>query len=263
MKLHRIMALIARHLYLYRRSLSRIMEIFYWPFLDLVIWGFITLYLARYQGQVPGFVTFFLGALILWDMLFRSQQGITISFLEELWARNLMNLFASPMRPSEFLTATMAMSVMKVTVVSIIMTGCALLFYSYNILIVGVWLMPFVLNLVITGWIIGVFTTSLIMRFGQEAEVLAWSMVFLFQPISCVFYPMEVLPTWLQMIAWANPAAHIFEGMRAVLGTGASPIGNLAWAVGLNVALLVGVVTWFYRTVAYCKDQGLLVRIGE
>lgn len=263
MKLHRIMALIARHLYLYRRSLSRIMEIFYWPFLDLVIWGFITLYLARYQGQVPGFVTFFLGALILWDMLFRSQQGITISFLEELWARNLMNLFASPMKPSEFLTATMAMSVMKVTVVSIIMTGCALLFYSYNILIVGVWLMPFVLNLVITGWIIGVFTTSLIMRFGQEAEVLAWSMVFLFQPISCVFYPMEVLPTWLQMIAWANPAAHIFEGMRAVLGTGASPIGNLAWAVGLNVALLVGVVTWFYRTVAYCKDQGLLVRIGE
>lgn len=263
MKLHRIMALIARHLYLYRRSLSRIMEIFYWPFLDLVIWGFITLYLARYQSQVPGFVTFFLGALILWDMLFRSQQGITISFLEELWARNLMNLFASPMKPSEFLTATMAMSVMKVTVVSIIMTCCALLFYSYNILIVGVWLMPFVLNLVITGWIIGVFTTSLIMRFGQEAEVLAWSMVFLFQPISCVFYPMEVLPTWLQMIAWANPAAHIFEGMRAVLGTGASPIGNLAWAVGLNVTLLVGVVTWFYRTVAYCKDQGLLVRIGE
>jgi ABC-2 type transport system permease protein len=196
-------------------------------------------------------------------MLFRSQQGITISFLEELWARNLMNLFASPLKPSEFLTATMAMSVMKVTVVSIVMAGCALLFYSYNILIVGVWLMPFVLNLVVTGWIIGVFTTSLIMRFGQEAEVLAWSMVFLFQPISCVFYPMEILPRWLQMIALANPAAHIFEGMRAVLATGAPPVGNLAWAVCLNGALLVGVIAWFYRTVAYCKDQGLLVRVGE
>ncbi len=263
MKLHRITALIVRHLYLYRRSLPRIMEIFYWPFLDLVIWGFITLYLARYQSQVPGFVTFFLGALILWDMLFRSQQGVTISFLEELWARNLMNLFASPLKPSEFLAATMAMSVMKVTIVSIVMAGCAILFYSYNILIVGIWLMPFVLNLVITGWIIGVFTTSLIMRFGQEAEVLAWSMVFLFQPISCVFYPMEVLPTWLQMIAMANPAAHIFEGMRAVLGTGASPVANLAWAVCLNGVLLVGAIAWFYRTVAYCKDQGLLVRVGE
>ncbi|TKB60335.1 MAG: ABC transporter permease [Nitrospira sp.] len=263
MKLHRVTALLVRHLYLYRRSLPRIMEIFYWPFLDLVIWGFITLYLARYQSQVPGFVTFFLGALILWDMLFRSQQGITIAFLEELWARNLMNLFASPLKPSEFLTATMAMSIMKVTVVSIVMAGSALLFYSYNILIVGIWLMPFVLNLVITGWIIGVLTTSLIMRFGQEAEVLAWSMVFLFQPISCVFYPLEVLPTWLQMIAWANPAAHIFEGMRTVLSGGASPLGNLAWAVCLNGAFLVVVVAWFYRTIAYCKEHGLLVRVGE
>ncbi len=263
MKLHRVTAVLVRHLYLYRRSLPRIMEIFYWPFLDLVIWGFITLYLARYQSQVPGFVTFFLGALILWDMLFRSQQGITIAFLEELWARNLMNLFASPLKPSEFLTATMAMSIMKVTVVSIVMAGSALLFYSYNIMIVGIWLMPFVLNLVITGWIIGVLTTSLIMRFGQEAEVLAWSMVFLFQPISCVFYPLEVLPTWLQMIAWANPAAHIFEGMRTVLSGGASPLGNLAWAVCLNGAFLVVVVAWFYRTIAYCKEHGLLVRVGE
>ncbi len=263
MKLHRITAVIVRHLYLYRRSLPRIMEIFYWPFLDLVIWGFITLYLARFPNQVPGFVTFFLGALILWDILFRSQQGITISFLEELWARNLMNLFASPLKPSEFLAATMAMSVMKVTAVSLVMGGCAIIFYSYNILMVGIWLLPFVVNLVITGWIIGVFTTSLIMRFGQEAEVLAWSMVFLFQPISCVFYPIDVLPPWLQAIAWVNPAAHIFQGMRAVLNTGGAPMVDLAWAAGLNGLLLVGVVAWFYWTMAYCKDQGLLVRVGE
>ncbi len=263
MKLHRIIALIVRHLYLYRRSLPRIMEIFYWPFLDLIIWGFITLYLARYQSQIPGFVTFFLGALILWDMLFRSQQGITISFLEEVWARNLMNLFASPLKPSEFLAATMAMSIFKVTCVSIVMTICALLFFSYNVLTTGLWLVPFVFNLVLTGWVIGVFTTSLIMRFGQEAEVLAWSMVFLFQPISCVFYPMEILPGWLKPVAWANPAAHVFEGMRAVLSLGEAPLINLAWAVGLNGLLLVAVIAWFYRTFAYCKDQGLLVRVGE
>lgn len=263
MKLHRITALIARHLYLYRRSLPRIMEIFYWPFLDLVIWGFITLYLARYQTQVPGFVTFFLGALILWDMLFRSQQGITISFLEEIWARNLMNLFASPLKPSEFLAATMAMSIMKVTCVSIVMAVCAVLFYSYNVLAIGLWLIPFVVNLVITGWVIGVFTTSLIMRFGQEAEVLAWSMVFLFQPISCVFYPMDVLPAWLEPVAMANPAAHIFEGMRQVLTAGAAPLPHLVWAVGLNAILLVLAVGWFYKTFAYCKEQGLLVRVGE
>ena len=263
MKYHRVSAMVARHLYLYRRSLPRIMEIFYWPFLDLVIWGFITMYLVKYQPQVPGFVTFFLGALILWDMLFRSQQGITISFLEELWARNLMNLFASPLSPAEFLAATIAMSIFKVTCVSIVMGICAWLFYGYNVLIMGVWLLPFVVNLVVTGWVIGVLTTSLIMRFGQEAEILAWSLVFLFQPISCVFYPLEVLPHWLQAVAWMNPAAHIFEGMRGVLRDGMVPLAHLAWAGGLNVALLVLTIILFYRTFAYCKVQGSLVRVGE
>jgi ABC-2 type transport system permease protein len=101
------------------------------------------------------------------------------------------------------------------------------------------------------------------MRFGQEAEVLAWSMVFLFQPISCVFYPMDVLPGWLKAIAWANPAAHVFEGMRAVLSTSTQPVVNLALASGLNLLLLVGVIMWFHRTFAYCKEEGLLVRVGE
>jgi ABC-2 type transport system permease protein len=101
------------------------------------------------------------------------------------------------------------------------------------------------------------------MRFGQEAEILAWSLVFLFQPISCVFYPLEVLPSWLQAVAWFNPAAHVFEGMRAVLTGSAVPLPNLAWAAGLNVALLVGAVVLFYKTFAYCKVQGSLVRVGE
>lgn len=263
MKLHRIVALVFRHLYLYRRSLPRIMEIFYWPFLDLVIWGFITLYLARFQTEVPGFVTFFLGALILWDVLFRAQQGITISFLEELWARNLMNLFASPLKPSEFLVATMVMSIFKVVCVSLVMGLCAWLFYDYSVLIIGLWLLPFVVNLVVTGWVIGVFTTSLIMRFGQEAEVLAWSMVFLFQPISCVFYPMDVLPAWLKPVAWSNPAAHVFEGMRAVLSQSGHPLEHLGWALGLNLLFLAAMIAWFHRTFAYCRDQGLLVRVGE
>lgn len=263
MKLHRISALIARHLYLYKRSPPRIMEIFYWPFLDLVIWGFITVYLTRSQGIIPGVVTFFLGALILWDVLFRAQQGITISFLEELWARNLMNLFASPLTPNEFLAATMVMSLLKVAAVSVVMAVSAWLFYSYNVLLIGLALVPFVVSLIVTGWVIGVLTTSLIMRFGQEAEVLAWSMVFLFQPISCVFYPLDVLPSWLQAVAWCNPATHIFEGMRMVINQAAFPATHLTWALGLNAVGLVLAVGWFHYTFGVCKDKGLLVRVGE
>src|SRR5574341_2080853 len=255
MKLHRITALISRHLYLYRRSLPRLMEIFYWPFLDLVVWGFISVYLMRAQGQLPGIVTFLLGALILWDVLFRAQQGITISFLEEIWSRNLMNLFASPLKVSEFLAATMAMSVMKVMAVSIVMVAAALAFYSYNVFMIGVSLIPFVLNLIITGWAIGVLTTALIMRFGQEAEVLAWGMVFLFQPVSCVFYPMDILPAWLRPVAQANPAAHIFEGMRGALTDGAIPLVHLAWATGLNLFYMTLVIAWFYHTFTACKER--------
>ncbi len=239
------------------------MEIFYWPFLDLVIWGFISVYLMRFQGQLSEVVTFFLGALILWDILFRAQQGITISFLEEIWARNLMNLFASPLKPSEFLAATMVISVCKVLAVSVVLVVCARLFYSYNLFMMGLWLVPFILNLVMTGWIIGVLTTALIMRFGQEAEVLAWSTVFLFQPISCVFYPMEVLPRWLQVVAWMNPAAHVFEGMRAVLTSTGSPSVHLLWATGMNLLFLVMVISAFHRMFEFCRDRGLLVRIGQ
>ncbi len=263
MSLGRILALLSRHMYLYKRSFARMLEIFYWPFLDLVVWGFITIYLEKVGVQLHGAVTFFLGALILWDVLFRAQQGIAVSFLEEMWARNLMNLFASPLTVGEYLLATMTMSVLKVTAVGSLMMLFAWVFYSYDIFRMGLSLLPFILNLVMSGWIIGVLTTSIIMRFGQQAEVLAWGMVFLFQPISCVFYPIEVLPPMLQSIAWVVPPAHIFEGMRAVLATGTMPVTHLLWATGLNLGFLVIIVAWFYHTFNVCKDRGMLVRVGE
>jgi len=263
MNIGRITALIARHLYLYRRSFPRLLEIFYWPLLDLVVWGFITMYLAQEGNEMHGAVTFFLGALIFWDILFRAQQGVTISFLEEIWSRNLMNLFASPLTAGEFLAATMAMSVFKVAAVSIIMAFSALFFYSYNVFIMGLTLIPFVLNLIAAGWIIGILTMSVIMRFGQQAEVLAWGLVFLFQPISCVFYPVSVLPTWLHPVALGNPAAHVFEGMRGVLLNHNVPWEHLGWATGLNAIYLLIIITIYQYTFSVCKERGMLVRVGE
>jgi len=263
MNVGRVSALIARHLFLYRRSFPRLLEIFYWPLLDLVVWGFITIYLAQEGKGMHGAVTFFLGALIFWDILFRAQQGIAISFLEEIWSRNLMNLFASPLTAGEFLAATMVMSIFKVAAVSIIMAFAALLFYSYNVFLMGLTLIPFVLNLIAAGWLIGILTMSVIMRFGQQAEVLAWGLVFLFQPISCVFYPMSVLPAWLTPLAFANPAAHVFEGMRGVLLDHTVPLAHLGWATGLNVLYLLLMIALYQYTFSVCKDRGTLVRVGE
>jgi ABC-2 type transport system permease protein len=250
-------------MYLYRRSLPRLMEVFYWPLLDLLVWGFITVYLTQFRKNLPGFVTFFLGALILWDILFRSQQGISVSFLEDVWARNLLNLFASPLSSSEYILSLMLVSVVKLIVVSAIMAFLAWVFYSFNIFLIGISLIPFVLNLIIMGWAIGIITTALILRFGQEAEVLAWALGFMFMPVSAVFYPVSILPGFLKTIAHYIPASYVFEGMRGVIARGGFPLSQLAWASGLNIIYMFISFLFFKWNFSVVKRKGLLVRIGE
>jgi ABC-2 type transport system permease protein len=263
MKLHRIVAIFVRQMYLYKRSLPRLMEIFYWPLLDLVLWGFISLYLARYQGSLPNFVAFFLGALILWDILFRSQLGISVSFLEDVWARNFLNLFVSPLKPGEYLVSLMLVSAVKIVLAGGIMSLLAWALYSFNVFVVGMSLIPFVINLVALGWAIGIFTTSLILRFGQQTEILAWGIAILFQPVSAVFYPVAVLPPVLRFLARYVPSSYVFEGMREVIASGRLPVEKLLWATGLNAIYLVLVTVFFYWIFRAVKKKGLLARIGE
>lgn len=263
MNLHRILSLTMRHLYLYKRSLPRLMEIFYWPFLDLLVWGFVALYLARYKESLPAFISFLIGALILWDILFRSQQGIAISFLEDVWSRNLLNLFMSPLKPSEYLVTLMVVSIVKLLAASTVLVLLAWLIYSFNVFIIGLSLIPLVFNLIIMGWSIGIVTIALIMRFGQETEVLAWGLAFLFQPVSAVFYPVSVLPPFLQSIARFVPSSHVFEGMRAVIAGGLFPLHHLLWAAGLNCLYLTGAIFFFAWNFRVVKEKGLLAKTGE
>ena len=252
-----------RHLYLYKRSLPRLMEIFYWPFLDLLLWGFISLYLVRFREGMPNFVAFLLGALILWDILFRSQQGISVSFLEDVWARNLLNLFASPLKPMEYISALVLVSFFKITIAGAVLSLLAWLLYSFNIFVIGISLVPFILSLVVLGLAIGIFTTALILRFGQQAEVLAWGIALIFQPVSAVFYPVSVLPPFLQAIARYVPASYVFEGMRAVVTTGKFPLTELLWSFGLDAVYLLAALLIFCRVLRVVRKLGLLARVGE
>ncbi len=263
MKLSRITAYTIRHVYLYKRSLPRLMEVFYWPILDLVVWGFVSLYLSSQKGAMPNFVAFFVGALILWDMLFRSQQGICVSFLEDVWSRNLLNIFVSPLSPAEYITSLMLLSVIKLILTSTVMITLAWVFYSFNIFLLGFALMPFIVNLMIMGWSIGIVTTALILRFGQEAEVLAWGIALLFQPFSAVFYPVSILPAGLQDIALYIPAAHVFEGMRLVISGHGFPMHHMLWAAGLNVVYLSVSLLFFWWNFKAVKKRGLLAKVGE
>ncbi|HET8998251.1 MAG TPA: ABC transporter permease [bacterium] len=258
----RIFALLLRQLYLYRRSMIRMLEIIYWPVMDLLVWGFLSVYIGRLRGGGALAVAFLLGGLILWDIFFRAQQAISVSFLEDIWTRNLINVFVSPISTLEFILAMLLLGVMKVIVTGLLLSALALALYTFNIFQYGLPLIPFVLNLLLSAWGIGVITTAMILRFGQGAETLAWAIPFLFQPFSAVFYPVAVLPAALRPVALALPTTHAFEGMRMVLSGSGIAWDRVGWALGENVVLLLVAAAVFAIVMHVARTQGLLLR-GE
>ncbi|MBI5136843.1 MAG: ABC transporter permease [Nitrospirae bacterium] len=263
MNLGRVRGLILRYFYLYRGSLPRLLEQLYWPVVDILVWGFVTIYLRQFEGELPNFLAYFLGGLILWDVLFRSQVGVSVAYLEEVWSRNLLNLFVSPLRPAEFIAASMGIAIMRVAFTTVVTLLIAYLFYGFSAFVMGVWLWVFMGSLVLMGWSMGIFIAGLVMRFGQGAESLAWGLIFLIQPVAAVFYPVSVLPGFLQPVSHAIPAAHVFEGMRQVLDGAGVPTTHLMAAYALNAVYLVAALAFFYRTLAEAKREGRLLRVGE
>jgi ABC-2 type transport system permease protein len=256
-----IAALVRRHTILYSRNAPRVVELFFWPTMDLLVWGFVTTYLLKVRTGAPPAITFLLGAMIFWDILYRAQQGVTISYLEEVWSRNLLNIFVAPVKLSEFIAATYVVGMIKVLVIVSVLTGMAFCFYSFNLLSLGLALIPLFANLLLLGWSMGLMTTALLLRWGQAAEALAWAIPFAIQPISAVFYPVSILPPWIQPLALLLPSTHVFEGMRQVLKGEGLSTEHLCWAFGLNIfyALLAA---WLFQTMFQeARKKGRLTRM--
>jgi ABC-2 type transport system permease protein len=256
----RVYALLLRYLYLYRRSLARSMEIFFWPVMDLLVWGFLSTYLQRVAA--PAAISYLVGAMILWDVLYRCQQAITLSVTEDIWVRNILNVFVTPVRTSEVLLATSLMGVVKSMVPGVLLVILAYVFYSFDLLVLGSALAPFLVSLLLFGWAVGMFTAALILRFGQAAEALVWGVPFLIQPVSAVFYPVDVLPPWLRVPARLLPSTHVFEGMRHVLAGGGLEASRLAAALALNVAYLAAGAAFFAWMLRRVREKGYLGRLG-
>ena len=256
----RISALVLRYLYLYRRSLARAGEVFFWPVMDLLVWGFLSEYLR--DNKVDQVVLWLLGGLIFWDILYRSQQAITLSLHEEMWARNVLNVFISPLSMFEYLLATSLMGVIKAMLTLGVLGSLAFFLYTFNILRIGFALLPFVASLLLFGWAVGMCTMAIILRYGQAAEALVWGVPFLIQPISAVFYPVAALPRWLQYVAYSLPSTHVFEGMRTVLETGKLDPSSLVAAFALNVVYLIGGATFFGWMFRIVREKGYLSRLG-
>ncbi len=256
-------ALVLRYLFLYTRSWVRAVELVFWPMMDLLVWGYLTVFLQqKTAGSFPMFITYLIGAMIFWDVLFRSQQAVAISFLEDIWTRNLLNVFVAPIRITEFLGATFVVGLIRVIVTVLILAVLAKVLYAFNLLNLKLALLPFFANLLIFGWSLGMISTALITRWGQAAEGLAWAVPFLIQPVSAVFYPVGVLPRWLQPVGLALPCTHVFEGMREVLAHGGFPWDRLVWAAGLNIVYLILAAGFFHFMFGMAREKGLLTKLG-
>ncbi|MHA1113285.1 MAG: ABC transporter permease [Alphaproteobacteria bacterium] len=263
----RLWAMLLRHLYLLRGSWPRALELAYWPTIQMIMWGFISRFFADNSVMSESFVMVvaggLIGAVLLWDVLFRSHLGVSMGFLEEMWSRNLGQLFASPLRPHEWVLALLSISLVRTLIGMLPAALLAIPLHHYSIFELGLPLIAFFFNLVVMGWAIGLAVSALILRQGLGAESFAWVAVFALTPLSGIYYPLSVLPDWLQPIALALPSAHVFEGMRAVLFDGVFRLDHFAWAVGLNLIYLALGAGIFLYAIRVARVRGQLLQIGE
>jgi len=260
----RVWALLYRHLALYRHSWPRAAELIYYPVLQMLIWGFTARFIASHpvtSFSLAG--SMLIGGVLLWEVALRSQMGVAVSFLEEIWSRNLGHLFVSPLRPSELVAGLIGVSFLRMIVGLIPAIALAWLLYAFDLFRMGPILVLFFANLMVMGWWVALAVVSLILRHGAGAETMAWAVLFGLTPFSAVFYPVSVLPMALRPVALALPSAHVFEGMRAVLLHGAVAWGEMGWAIGLNVIWTAGAMVLFTRQFRAARVRGALISIGE
>jgi ABC-2 type transport system permease protein len=259
----RVGAMVRRYWYLLRSSWPRLLDLIYWPTVQMLMWGFLQMYVAQNAGFFARAGGVFIGSVLLWDILFRGQLGFSISFLEEMYARNLANIMMSPLRPVEFIAALMIMSVVRLSIGMVPVTLLAIFFFGFNLWALGLALAVFFMNLILTSWALGIFIAGLLLRNGLGAESLAWTLMFLFLPLTCVYYPVAVLPHWLQYVSWALPPTYVFEGMRALLIEHVFRGDLMLQAFGLNLVFFAGASTAFLFLLRSAREQGTLLQGGE
>lgn len=265
MSIKRIYAILVRQIFLLRHNPARLVNIFLWMAIDILLWGFITRYLDGLNGFTFSFTNVLFGAIIIWGFLNRIQQGVMIAFFEDVWSQNFINYFASPLKTGEYLSGLVASSIFTGTLGFIFNVSLAGLLFGFNIFKMGLSLLPFLLVLFVFGVALGIFTAAVVLRFGPSAEWIAWPLTAILSPLAGVFYPISVLPPVLQAVARALPPSYVFESMRAIMVNGAPPrelamplLAGLAMALAY-LALMYFFFIYIYRLVL---RRGLITRFS-
>jgi ABC-2 type transport system permease protein len=256
MKFHRSWAIFLRYFYVFSKF-DQLAELFYWPAVDIVLWGMTSLWLQNSDTSVTNFALNLLSGLVFWQIMWRSNFEVGVNLLTEFWSRNLVNLFSTPLKLIDWIGGIILITLLKVT----LSVGFAVLLvyqlYSLNILAIGLKFIPFALSLMVSGWWTGFLAAGIVVYWGQRLQMLAWMMAYIFSPFSAVFYPVSALPLWAQKISSYLPMSYVFEAMRKILQTDVFPMHELVMTIALNALYFPLAFTFFKYMFEKSRMKGL------
>ncbi len=256
MKFHRIFGVFLRYLYTLKKGLLGLADLFYWPLVDILLWGLASVWIQS-QSEVHNLPLILMTALIFWQIAWRGSIDISSNLLQEFWHRNLLNLFSTPLKLSEWIAGLILLCLCKLMITIAFGALVVFILYSLNVFTIGWTFLPFAASLLIFGWSLSFISASAIILWGHRIEMFAWMIAYVFAPFSAVFYPIETLPEWARVISWCLPTTYIFEGMRSVLKTGEFPVEYFWISIGLNILYLAGTIRLFTLMFEKSRERGL------
>ena len=263
MSWNKIFSLSLRHIYLIKSSFPRILDLIYWPTIQIFLWGFISKFFSLNSDYYNNTLGVILSAAILYDFLFRSSISYNMMFLEEIWSRNFTNLFIAPIKLSEIITALTFTAIFRTLIGMVPAALLAIPLFGISIFKIGVPLIFLLLTLYIFGVTLGILVTAGLIRFGPSFENIAWGSLFFLAPLGCIYYPIEILPEWLQVISLLLPLVHIFEEMRNILINNIVSYSQIIKAIIISIAYFIFAVLVFYWSYRGAKLRGTLINMGE
>ena len=263
MKFYRVYALFLRHFFLIKSSFPRLLDLIYWPTIQIILWGFISKFFTMHSDFYNNTAGIILSAAILYDFLFRSSISFNMLFLEEIWSRNFTNLFIAPLKVSEIVTALTATALIRTLIGIVPAVLLASPFFGVSLLNLGPALILLLLSLYGFGISLGLLVVSGLLRFGPAFENVAWSSLFLLAPLGCIYYPLSILPDGLQLLAKALPLVYIFEEVRSILLNNVVNYNNILSALMLNLIYFTLSIIVFYSAFREARKRGTLINVGE
>lgn len=256
MNKHRLHAFFLRHLYPLRRDFDLLSDMIYWPLVDTLLWGITGTWLVETSGE-PSLIVAILTAIVLWNIIWRSQQEVSRNLMDEIWNNNLVNLFSTPLAIKEWMTGVLMLSVIKTTITLSVIIPVIIILYSVNVFTAGIWMVPFFLIAAMTGWWIGFVSASAVLLHGPRVQTIIWTLPGALLPFSAIYFPLDKLPAPAQAISQFIPTTYAFEAMRGLLATGTIPLSYIYIGVGLNILYLMLALLFFRYSFEKSRSLGL------